>query len=125
MTLPYESHDLKRKFIEVFHSCFGNITLSCKNAGIDRSTYYDSVKIPNVTQKAIDFVENKLIGNINGGDTTAAIFFLKTQGKKRGYSEKVELEHAGKDGGTIKHEFDISKYSKEAIDALIRIKEEG
>lgn len=32
------------------------------------------------------------------GDTTAAIFWMKTQGK---WSEKVEMQHSGPDGGAI------------------------
>jgi len=42
-----------------------------------------------------DFVENQLMGQINEGNVTAIIFYLKTQAKSRGYIERVEVEHDG------------------------------
>ena len=40
----------------------------------------------------LDLAESKLIQNIQDQDTTSIIFYLKTQGKKRGYVEKTEVE---------------------------------
>ena len=39
----------------------------------------------------LDFVEQRLYGLIQTGDTAATIFFLKTRGKARGYVERQEL----------------------------------
>ena len=39
-----------------------------------------------------DFAEGKLMQQIDGGNITAIIFYLKTQAKDRGYIEKVEHE---------------------------------
>jgi len=38
-----------------------------------------------VEDKSIDYVENKLIQEINKGNLSAIQFYLKTKGKNRGY----------------------------------------
>ena len=49
-----------------------------------------------IREKRHDFVENKLHEQINSGNVTAIIFYLKTQAKERGYVERQEL--SGVDG---------------------------
>jgi hypothetical protein len=50
-------------------------------------------------ESAIDFVESQLLKNIKKGDTTAAIFFLKTLGRSRGYVDRQEI--SGPDGNAL------------------------
>ena len=77
-----------------------NIARACKIVGIDRQTHYNWVskfdaykkEFYEVEQEIIDFVESKLVKKINDNDITAMIFFLKTKGKGRGYSERVQHE---------------------------------
>ena len=51
-------------------------------------------------ESMIDIAEGRLYQNINNGDNTAIIFFLKTQAKHRGYVERYE--HTGKDGDDLR-----------------------
>lgn len=45
----------------------------------------------------LDFAENALLSKIKDKDTTSIIFFLKTQGKSRGYQEKQDIEISAKE----------------------------
>ena len=93
----------QKLFIEIFPKNACNISNTCKKVPIDRQTYYNWINTNSTFKKAIeheqeslvDFAETKLIEKIKEGDTTANIFFLKTKGKQRGYSEKTEIEHSG------------------------------
>ncbi len=68
-------------------------------ANISRTTYYKyynsdeqfKEQVKSIGDEAIDFVESQLFELIKNGNIAATIFFLKTKGKKRGYSEKQEF----------------------------------
>ena len=52
-------------------------------------------------EKIKDMAEGELLKQIRGGNMTAIIFYLKTQGKHLGYVERQEL--SGPDGQKIEH----------------------
>lgn len=87
----------KDNFLKAFKAGHGIILTACEAVGISRSLYYKWMKedpdfkekVDAIQESQIDFVESKLIKAIEGNDTTAIIFYLKTKGKKRGYNEKA------------------------------------
>ncbi len=48
-----------------------------------------------------DVAELSLARAIQNGEAWAVCFYLKTQGKGRGYVERAQVEHSGPDGGPI------------------------
>jgi len=89
----------KELFLQGLELNLGNISAACTQANISRQTYYRWIEdesfselCDNIKEGLIDLAENQLLNKINKGDITAIIFFLKCKGKKRGYTEKQELQ---------------------------------
>ena len=90
----------QEKFLVVLEKSLGVITTACKIAGINRSRYYSWLKkdddfrmaVDDIDNIALDFAESQLHKQIKDGSTSAVIFYLKTKGKKRGYSEYYQAE---------------------------------
>ncbi|MCX6155448.1 MAG: hypothetical protein NT007_14940 [Candidatus Kapabacteria bacterium] len=99
---------------------YGIVSDACKAANISRSTFYNlknsdkdfANEVDTITDIAIDFVESKLYKAIDEGNITAIIFFLKTKGKKRGYTEKQEIE--------VTNGTNAIEYTKEQISAMAK-----
>lgn len=53
-------------------------------------------------EKRVDFAEGMLFRLIQEGNIAAIIFFLKTQAKHRGYTERQEITGADGEGVTIR-----------------------
>lgn len=91
---------LKKAMIEALEKSLGVVTTAAKSAGIDRNTHYRWLKddeeykqaVEGLKDLSIDFAESQLFKQIKEGNTTATIFYLKTQAKHRGYIERQEIE---------------------------------
>ena len=98
----------------------GLLTVAAARAGVGLTTVNRYVaEFPSVHQavidakcKMVDFAESKLYQKIKGGDNACIIFYLKCQGKSRGYVERQEV--TGEGGGAIKTETIIKVVSEEA-----------
>jgi hypothetical protein len=92
---------LKEKLLASLEENMGIVTVSCKSAGVPRQTYYDWINNDKEFAKAVeelknvtlDFVESKLISQINADNMTGIIFYLKCKGIKRGYIERQSIDH--------------------------------
>ena len=80
----------------------------------DRSEVLASIE-SEVVEQILDLAESKLVDAINDGNLTAIMFYLKTKGKHRGYTERHQVE--GKDGGPVevKARLDFSGLSPAGI----------
>ena len=85
----------------------GVLSVAARNLGCSRTTLYKYVEkyatvkdaLEDARETNIDFVESSLMKQIKEGNVTAMIFFLKTQGKHRGWVERQEI--TGKDGAPV------------------------
>jgi len=82
------------------------VTYQAIHARIKRSPYLQRTLIE-IRESYLDLTEHALIKKIKSDDLGAICFFLKCKGKERGYVERHELEHTGKDGGAINQKLEI------------------
>jgi uncharacterized protein YaiE (UPF0345 family) len=96
----------KKGMIEALEKSLGIVTTACKTVGIARQTHYNwmtedpdyKAAVEGIADIALDFAESQLHKQIQKGEVTSTIFYLKTKGKKRGYIEKSELGFTDADG---------------------------
>jgi len=100
----------KEEVIQAVRATRGGVYQAARNLGVHASVLYDYAKrwpeILDVIREErgllIDTAESKLHEAVNNGEAWAICFFLKTQGKSRGYVEKTQF--VGDSDNPIKHE---------------------
>lgn len=122
----------KETFVRELKSRLGLMMMTCEAMNISYETVRGWAKtdpdflaqISGVQEYTLDVVEQRFLKKIvDEGDTTAMIFYLKTKGKGRGFSTRVEL--TGANGGPIESEstIKVSEIQKElpadVLDAII------
>lgn len=89
----------KRAMIEALKKVLGNVKKACDLVGIARQTHYDwcrddpeyKSQYEDLDNLVLDFVEDRLHDRIREGSDACIIYFLKTKGKKRGYTEELTI----------------------------------
>jgi hypothetical protein len=89
----------KDKMISALEKYKGIVSYAVKAVGINRSTHYRWMKedevykaaVEDITEVTLDYVEQKLIDQIDDDHPASIMFYLKSKGKKRGYGQSVEL----------------------------------
>lgn len=102
------------RIIKAISECNGLLTMAAKRAGVGSTTMnryvhdFPSVKqaVLDAKEAMLDFAEGKLYSKIKDGDNIAILFYLKTQGKARGYIERQEV--SGEGGQPVKVEITVS-----------------
>lgn len=132
--MPKHEEDVQKdkdRLLESLKECSGIVTFACEKVGLSRQTFYrwcrDDLefkeRVDAINELQIDVAEASLLKKIQKGDTTAIIFYLKTKGKDRGYSERREISIPGGVGVELKNDFDVSKLSDEERKVLLKIAE--
>ena len=82
----------------------GIVTAACKEVGISRDSYYDYYKtdpefkrkVDDINEIVIDFAESQLYKKIKAGSERSILFYMKYKGRKRGYTDSVDITSGGK-----------------------------
>ncbi len=90
----------KTAFLESYVKCGGNIQATCKTIGISPDTYGYWRKTDDDFKRKVEdlkfipkvYVIGKLFERIESGDTTAIIFYLKTQCADMGFNERIIID---------------------------------
>jgi hypothetical protein len=90
----------------------GNVAAIARALGVTRGTVWtrcqESPKLMASLEAArdtmLDNAESVLYKKVLEGSTPELLFFLKTQGKSRGYTEKSEIETSGETTITVRYD---------------------
>lgn len=93
----------KEKLLLALEKTLGVITPACKEVGITRDTFYRYYnededfrkKVDAIDEITLDFAENQLLRKIREGSERSILFFMKYKGKKRGYTDSIDLTTKG------------------------------
>lgn len=89
---------VKDALITALRETRGNVSLACNAVQVSRKSFDNYLigdpifaeLVAEIKEANIDYAEDKLRQNIDRGFETSIIFFLKTQGKRRGYAESSD-----------------------------------
>ena len=95
----------KKLVLQELEKSHGVVTQACMKAKVSRAQFYRwwnqdekfRQECDDIQESAVDYVESQLFKQIEQGNITGQIFYLKTKGKHRGYVEKQQIqnEHTG------------------------------
>jgi len=96
--LPKELSIKQRRMLVALKDTLDNVAKASKMAKISRGTHYEWInksdiykkEVEHIREGLLDLVESALLKNVFGGNVVAQIFYLKTKGKGRGYTEVIE-----------------------------------
>ena len=98
---------IQKKALETaLRECDGNITATSRRMKVTRKAVYEAIQRYNLQhvldecrEELLDVAENSLHTLIRDGHASSVFFYLRTMGRDRGYSERVES--TGLNGGPI------------------------
>ena len=95
--------EMKKQVLIALEKSLGVVKTACDFVGVTRKQFYswcdtDSEfrkAVDDVQEIALDFVETAFLKKIKEGDTQCILYYMKTKGGKRGYTDRHHIEHSG------------------------------
>ena len=92
----------QKQLLDVLRGNLCNISKACLEVGVSRNAHYQYMKQNKQYFTAYEDIEASLLDDVETKayefseiEPSMVQFILKTKGKKRGWSEKIEIEHSG------------------------------
>lgn len=111
----------KKKLIEALNRTLGLVSPACEEVGVSRETFYRYLRedeefrrqVQEIDEIVIDFAENQLFKKIKEGSERSILFFMKYKGRKRGYTDSLDITTNGENLNNIKIEIIRNKPDEE------------
>jgi hypothetical protein len=102
--LPSQTEQNKAKLLKVLRKNQGLVSTACDEVGVSVEFYYYhynkdlefKAQVDIINEKVIDFAESKLYEKIAEGSENSIHFILRYRGRKRGYSNSIDITSDGK-----------------------------
>jgi hypothetical protein len=100
----------KKNLLAALEKHLGIITSACKEVGLSRDTFYQyynndsefKEKVDLINEYTLDFTETQLLKKIKEGSERSILFYMRYKGKKRGYTDSVDITTDGEKLNNIK-----------------------
>jgi hypothetical protein len=101
--MKFETEKNKEVMLEALERSLGIVTAACKDTGITRQTFYNwynsddafKLRVDDINDITLDFTENQLLKKIKEGSERSILFYMKYKGRKRGYSDNIDITSGG------------------------------
>ncbi|MBQ9798556.1 MAG: hypothetical protein IJO40_01280 [Thermoguttaceae bacterium] len=119
-----ELSEKQTRLVEAYKSRFGNVAKACREARVDRSSYYrwlesvpafrDAIAAVDVVGEIVDLAEEKLVEKLQSGSLPAIFFVLETKGASRGWTKTTNVAVAGPPTVVVQ-ETDVAFFAADAL----------
>lgn len=115
------------QLIKALENSMGIYTAAAKMLGCAPNTISNRVRkskklrdcVAAIKYRNVDLAETQLLVKLREGNMTAIIFYLKTQGKERGYVERVQEQAVGRNGEPVDIDRDLSSFTDAELRKII------
>ena len=112
---------------EALEHSAGLFTVAARMLGCVPNTISNKVRVSKklrklvaeIKCKTLDLAEAQLIQKLKEGNMAAIKFYLKTQGKERGYVELVQEQAVGHDGKPVNIDRDLTTFTDAELRSII------